>query len=86
MLDMAVVRRAACALGALALATPSASAENKCHVVDVDFMPADISNGAAMTAAPQIVAWVEDTAGNYVDTVFITQQTGSFALGNRPGR
>jgi len=87
MLDMAVVRRATCALGALALAMPvRADAANQCHVVDIDFMPAEISNGAPMRAPSQIVAWVEDTAGNYVDTIFITQQTGSFGLGNRPGR
>lgn len=33
----------------------------------------------------QIVVWVEDAAGNYVDTVFITRLTGTYGLGNRPG-
>ncbi|HET9992264.1 MAG TPA: hypothetical protein VFQ65_27220, partial [Kofleriaceae bacterium] len=34
----------------------------------------------------QIVAWLETPAGDYIDTIFITQQTGTFGLGNRPGR
>jgi hypothetical protein len=29
--------------------------------------------------------WLEDTAGNYVDTIYITRKTGSYGLGNRPG-
>ncbi|MBA3395140.1 MAG: fibronectin type III domain-containing protein [Deltaproteobacteria bacterium] len=57
-----------------------------CHVVDVDFLPAEIAGNAPMRAASQIVAWVESPTGDYVDTIFITQQTGSFGLGNRPGR
>ncbi len=88
MFEMVAARRATCALGALilgALETP-AGAEGKCHLVDVDFQPAEIATSAPMRAPSQIVAWVEDTAGQYVDTIFITQQTGSFGLGNRPGR
>ena len=45
-------------------------------MVDVDFVPTD---------QLQIVAWVEDAAGNYVDTIFITQAVGRYGLGNRPG-
>ena len=30
--------------------------------------------------------WIEDASGVYVDTLFITKQTGSYGLGNRPGR
>ena len=88
MSDMAVVRRATGALGALglAIAPTAAAAENICHVVDIDFFPAELSSGAPMTAHSQIVAWIEDPQGNYVDTIFITQQTGTFGLGNRPGR
>ncbi|HEU0035101.1 MAG TPA: CFI-box-CTERM domain-containing protein [Kofleriaceae bacterium] len=59
-----------------------ADAAGNCTSVDVDFMPA--ANGNKF--APQIVAWVEDTTGNYVETVFITQSTGTFGIGNRPGR
>jgi hypothetical protein len=45
--------------------------------VDTQFTPADHL---------QIVAWIEDAGGTFKDTVFITQQTGTFGLGNRPGR
>src|SRR5688572_9013104 len=89
MLDMAVVRRATWVWGALlALAVPvtEAKADGMCHEIDVDFMPAEIQSAAHMRAPSQIVAWVEDANGVYVDTVFITQQTGSYGLGNRPGR
>jgi hypothetical protein len=36
--------------------------------------------------APQIVAWIETPGGEYVDTMYITQQTGRYGMGNRPGR
>ena len=67
------------ALAILALAPAAAHADQagECHTVDIDVVPA---------ADLQIVAWVEDTAGNYVDTAYITQATGSFGIGNRPGR
>jgi hypothetical protein len=48
-----------------------------CIEVGVDFTPADNL---------QIVAWLEDTAGAYVDTLYITQKTGRYGMGNRPGR
>ena len=48
-----------------------------CIDVSVDFVPTD---------ALQIVAWVERADGTFVDTIFITQKTGRFGLGNRPGR
>ena len=38
------------------------------------------------TGSLQIVAWVEDTAGNYMGTVFLTRKVGMYGLGNRPGR
>jgi hypothetical protein len=84
---MAVVRRVG-ALGALVLlAMPEpARAEGMCHVIDLDFQPAEIANTTPMRSPSQIVAWLEDASGNYVDTIFITQQTGTFGLGNRPGR
>jgi len=34
----------------------------------------------------QIVAWVEDAQGHFIDTVFITSKVGRYGLGNRPGR
>jgi MYXO-CTERM domain-containing protein len=53
-----------------------ASAAGECRVVDVDFTPSENL---------QLVAWIEDAAGNYVDTAFITQTTGLRGLGNRTG-
>jgi hypothetical protein len=55
----------------------SADPADECHVVDVKFTP---------TADLQIVAWIEDTAGHYQDTAYITQSVGTYGLGNRPGR
>ncbi|MBT8494027.1 MAG: fibronectin type III domain-containing protein [Deltaproteobacteria bacterium] len=33
----------------------------------------------------QIVVWIEDDQGNYIDTAYITRSVGSYGLGNRPG-
>jgi hypothetical protein len=60
----------------LTLLSGVAFADDK-RCLDVQFTPSDNL---------QIVAWVTDTDGVYQDTVFITQQTGTFGLGNRPGR
>jgi len=40
-----------------------------------------------MTPSPelQIVVWLEDSSGTFVDTLYITRATGSWGLGNRPG-
>lgn len=35
---------------------------------------------------PQIAVWLEDPQGTFVDTLMITRLTGTFGLGNRPGR
>jgi hypothetical protein len=71
-------------LGALALllapapaAGAGGDAEDMCRVVDVDFTP---------TQDLQIVVWLEDAQGAYVDTLLITDLTGRRGLGNRPGR
>jgi hypothetical protein len=48
-----------------------------CVDVGVDFTPTD---------ALQIVAWIEKPDGTYVATIYITQKTGRFGMGNRPGR
>lgn len=73
-----------CALAAIALlggdhrsrAQPAPAGENECRVVEFEVTPTDDL---------QMVVWLEDAAGNYVDTVFITRKTGSYGLGNRPG-
>ena len=81
-------------LGAL-LATPGAGfaegtcqlVNDECSVVTVSMQPearADLPPG--MNMPPQIVVWVEKTDGTYVDTIFITKETGTYGLGNRPGR
>ncbi len=41
---------------------------------------------ASPEIAPQIVAWLEKPSGEFVQTIYITQQTGRYGLGNRPGR
>jgi hypothetical protein len=56
-----------------------------CHTISVGLQPQAASN-LMLDEPPQIVAWVEKPDGTYVDTVFITQQTGRYGLGNRPGR
>jgi hypothetical protein len=51
-------------------------ADTECRVVEFEVTPTDDL---------QMVVWLEDGAGNYVDTLFITRKTGSYGLGNRPG-
>ena len=67
------------AAAALLLVVPRPAAaqdDPSCRVVEMELTP---------TEDLQIVAWLEDTDGNYVDTVYITRTTGSYGLGNRPG-
>ncbi len=52
-------------------------ADGTCRTIEVEMTPAE---------KLQMVIWLEDSAGNYVDTLFITQLTGRYGLGNRPGR
>ncbi len=72
--------RSVLALAALALVPRSAAAggeEGMCRVVDIDFTPTD---------GLQIVVWLEEADGTFVDTLYITDQVGRRGLGNRPGR
>ncbi|HEY4182109.1 MAG TPA: CFI-box-CTERM domain-containing protein [Kofleriaceae bacterium] len=58
-----------------------------CHSVDVSLEPqkrADLRPGRQQP--PQIVAWIEDATGHFIATIFITQATGTYGIGNRPGR
>jgi hypothetical protein len=72
---------------ALAVAAPAHAEVGECHVVDVKLTPAVAQSTEAERHEPsQIVVWIEDVAGNYKDTLFITAQTGRYGLGNRPGR
>ncbi|MEO8706689.1 MAG: fibronectin type III domain-containing protein [Kofleriaceae bacterium] len=69
----------------LALIAPSgtAVAAGNCTTIAVDYLPAAQADNPF---APQMVAWLEQADGTYVDTMFITQQTGTYGIGNRPGR
>jgi len=80
-------------LAPLIVALPADADPGMCRVVNVDFTPGGIPAGVRGTPPvfspeidPQIVAWLEKPSGEYVQTIFITQQTGRFGLGNRPGR
>lgn len=58
---------------AVAFARPS----NVCIDVDVKITPSD---------QLQIAGWLEDTQGNFVDTIYLTSKVGRYGIGNRPGR
>lgn len=90
MLSMSVVR---CGSTLLALMLPIvartayAGEPGMCRVVNVEFTPGGIAAGAQNPEIdPQIVAWLEKPSGQYVQTIYITQQTGRYGIGNRPGR
>jgi hypothetical protein len=65
--------------GILGLAlTPSlASAADGDVLLEFHFQP---------VPGAQIAIWLEDTEGNFVQDVFVTQATGTLGIGNRPGR
>ena len=67
-----------CAIGLLLLVPTLAHADRDvCVDLGVQFLPTD---------QLQIVGWIEDSQGHYVDTVYMTAKTGRYGLGNRPGR
>lgn len=71
----------------IGLLSPAVAAPGVCHIVDVQMQPeARTDLRPARNQPPQIVVWVEDAQGNFIDTVFITQAVGTYGLGNRPGR
>ena len=71
------MRRVALACAACSRRVAAAD-ERQCHVVDVDFTPAD---------ELQIVAWIEDAATALTSTRSTSRsKTGRYGLGNRPGR
>jgi hypothetical protein len=72
------------ALVCLALSPTTRAAPQMCRVIELDFIPAGL--GTPIKTPPQMVAWLETPTGTFVDTVYITQQTGTFGLGNRPGQ
>ncbi len=58
------------------IAGTRAARAQQCRVIELHFTPA---------AELQIVAWIEDAQGAYVDTTYITNGVGLYGLGNRPG-
>lgn len=66
------------ALGAvlLMLAPARPAAAQQCRVVDLHLTP---------TSGLQMVAWLEDTTGRYLETIYITDAVGRYGIGNRPG-
>lgn len=87
MVSMSVARAGVLGSALLLSLLPSTARAGECHLVDVQFQPERRTDlGPATSPAPQIVVWIEDAAGNYKETLFITQETGTYGLGNRPGR
>jgi len=80
---MAVTRRLALTALLAPLASGPAAAEGNCTTVDLDVVPAAMADNPFSS---QIVAWVETPGGVYVETAYITATTGTYGLGNRPGR
>ncbi len=76
-----MLSRSRASLGLLLTLVPTAALADRptgvCANVDVDFVPTD---------QLQIVAWLEKPDGTFVDTIYITNKTGRYGLGNRPGR
>ncbi|MGE3765828.1 MAG: hypothetical protein AB7L94_26440, partial [Kofleriaceae bacterium] len=65
-------------LGLSFVSLPAVAAPGVCHVVDVQMQPeARVDLRPARNMPPQIVVWVEDTQGNFIDTEFITQSVGT---------
>jgi hypothetical protein len=72
------VRRASAVLTALAIAAlvPRHAAAD-CRLATIQMTP---------ESGMQMAVWLEDADGNFVDTLFVTRLTGTYGLGNRPGR
>ncbi len=98
---MALFRRAGAvlAMALLPFASDAFATPGECHVVDVNLRPASHASPGICTLpsqvghpvtcpdyAPQIVVWIEKPNGEFVDTIFITSKTGTYGIGNRPGR
>ncbi|HEY4240237.1 MAG TPA: fibronectin type III domain-containing protein [Kofleriaceae bacterium] len=77
-----MLRSLAAALVLVAAAASARADTGRCRVVQADFEPGQPS----ARYQPQIVVWLEKPDGTYVDTLFITQKTGRYGMGNRPGR
>jgi hypothetical protein len=67
---------------------PAIAPVSECRVIDLELQPADLP-GTAFPARPQIAAWIEEVVSPgveaYYDTIFVTNATGRFGIGNRVG-
>lgn len=72
-----MLRGTAVVAGVLALSLATASPADACRRITFELTP---------TENLQIVIWVEDGAGNFIETLYMTDKTGRYGLGNRPGR
>jgi hypothetical protein len=87
---MAVSRRGLALLALLPWSLVSdahADQPASCRVIDLDFTPGGFpATSKDPEIVPQIVAWLEKPNGEFVATLYITDETGRYGLGNRPGR
>src|SRR5687767_1711920 len=72
------LRAAVAASSALLLLALTVRPAPACRLMEFSFRP-----GADDL---QIVVWIETTGGEFVKTVYMTDKTGRYGLGNRPGR
>lgn len=72
-------------LSILPLAPRAAHAAPDCRTVEVRFTPSGPPGWTAAEPGLQIVVWVEDLQGRYIDTLYVTRLVGQFGLANRPG-
>lgn len=99
MFRRALVATAALALGAeVSLHASIAHADPAClgcRAIEITFQtPSTVPTGGAPDMRPQMVIWLETADGHMIETaapgdgapIYITQQTGTFGIGNRPGR
>ena len=71
-----MLRTAGALVAAITLTLCPTQPASACRVLETTFTPHD---------RLQIVVWLEDAEGKFVETLFITAATGSYGIGNRPG-
>jgi hypothetical protein len=98
--SLAGVAPALAALLTIGLGAPAHADPAACRVINLDFTLGGIPAGARLPPGspagnvavpspeitPQMVAWLEKPTGEFVETIYITEQTGHYGIGNRPGR
>lgn len=74
---MEVFRAALVVAGLVVFAMPARAADDDDVLLEFHYSPVPLA---------QIAVWLEDTDGNFVTDVSVTQATGTLGIGNRPGR